>query len=782
MKALFRSLTLFVAGFVASLPVDVLSEPKVIKPRSRIEYLGVAAAEGGTPTATPTATPVSFTLTENTSAILRNVNIGLQSNQATESETNAAGSNPNGLPASIANWRCNWVDVEPTQGNRNWSCFTDALVKIRADLQTANLRLYETDPGSNVFAPCWVKTGAGLQGWSASHDDSGGAAGTAGCWPDWTDAETRAAYASTVQAMATAVADYPAAQRGITDHPYWGVYNEVNYSGTYFRATPTASAPTPAGGANQPLPTPNPTAVAALIPIQATAFPNVLNVGFPDHVNSTDQTVLAGSGLRGDGWGYRNAVPTQTPVPDGMGSIASNVQMGNLYARSFASDYSTMATPTPGGSTPTPYPTPAYPNLWQTKPIGLETWNNWGTWHSNRWPFKASFDWAVANHASFINNKGQFNPDASWATYLEDFVRSIGYRYYLASGSHEGTIDVSAGDGTLAVTTNWYNRGNAPSYDNFKLLFKLVGQSSGFTYQFQSTDTANWLPGGPHQVVSNVTVPDYLPDELYAIYVAIGDDWPELALANDASDTRWYSTGTTVDVTNSSPTSAPATDYAAQFTNAGSTSLTLADNASISVPSVDFAIAVRVKADTLGGYVIAAKGDVGATGQEWSLFTNGTNSNRFTFRVSTGTNRTVAATTFGIPSTGTWYCVYADFEASTTTLRIRVNQSTADVLDTTGTITDKSNTLVIGGDTVGRYWDGPIDDFYFWKGRRLSTTEQDEVCGADGSIVQLRDMKYETRRGLTVALEMEEDGANYRDDFQHWLFTENGSVTRVSAD
>lgn len=696
--------------------------------------------------------------TPDTTSLLYNPNVGLVSNNGA---TGSSRTNPNGYPIPIMEGRYYWRDLEGTRDSYNFSAVQTDAVNARADLQTLNVRLPYLgnvgDCGTTYSDPTWM-TDADLSGWTATHDECG----TTYNYMNFEDPDVRTEFVELITEAEAALSQYPAWRNGFLETGY-GAYGENNYSGTVCASTvggadsctPGSEIPQYTIGEISPW-------YDAFIGISTTIrkMNMVDNEDLFDYIYDT-YTGTAG-GTRADCWGWREAATANCPT--------TGPWMCGIYPRTFA-------VTTGSGQTA------SHADQDETGMIFLESCGSVSTWESS-YDYASSFQWALDNGASALNVKGFYDGGSGIDGVMTTTLRTLGYRYQL--DEVRNLPSVTAGN-NLSIEIDVTNNGVAPDYDGMVWMVKLVEQGGGTPdiYKYVTSETLGVAAGASITDTLSVPIPTWLDAGTYDIYVGagfdnIGADYPELRFAVSANPgDRWYQ-ATTVEVINASPDANVEDDYAGDFDNAGGDSLTLADNPSISIPSVDFAIAVRVKADTLNGYVIAAKGDVGATGQEWSLFTNGSNSQQFTFRVSTGTNRTVTATTFGVPSTGTWYCLYADFEAATTTLRISVNDGNLDSLDTTGSITDKANAFVLGGDTVGRNWDGQIDDFYFWKGRRLSDTEQSEVCKTNGDITHVSDMNYETRRGLIMAIDLAENGANYKDKFQHWSYTENGSVTRTS--
>lgn len=168
-------------------------------------------------------------------------------------------------------------------------------------------------------------------------------------------------------------------------------------------------------------------------------------------------------------------------------------------------------------------------------------------------------------------------------------------------------------------------------------------------------------------------------------------------------------------------------DAAAQFTSADKDYLTIADNATLSLGNIDFTIAGWVYLDSKGAtsQTIAMKGTANSNvGIEFRLHWI-TGTDRFQMGVSNGTTLTsVTATTFGAPSTSTWYFVVAYHDATADKIYIQINNGTADEAAHTVGSQDTSGNFHLGFNTgTSNYWSGRLDSIGFWK-RTLTTAEK----------------------------------------------------------
>lgn len=90
------------------------------------------------------------------------------------------------------------------------------------------------------------------------------------------------------------------------------------------------------------------------------------------------------------------------------------------------------------------------------------------------------------------------------------------------------------------------------------------------------------------------------------------------------------------------------------------------------------------------------------------------------------TRNNVNASTFGVPSTGTWYFIYAYHDASEKTIGISVNGGTIDTNTYTGTANTKTGNVSIGrmssAGSVTYALDGAVDEVAFFN--RTLTSEE----------------------------------------------------------
>jgi len=651
------------------------------------------------------------------------------------------------------NYRPVWRVLEATRGVFTLDVIKNKLYDARADLMTINLRLYDGEVGSCAIsqsAPAYMVTGTNMSGWTATHSEC---TGTAYYYPNLEDTDVILGYTELLDAVGSAFNNYAAFKKGTLDFGY-GQYDENTYSGTIC-ATTVGGADSCSVGSEIPQYTLG--EVTPWVDAMIAHKPDIRMLTFVDNESLYEYATETynQTGVRADCWGWREAATANCPT--------TGPWMCGIYPRTFA-------VTTGSGQTAN------NPDVDLTAPVTLESCSTVSSWDSSSYDFASSLSWALTNGVSVFNTKNQFDWSSGYDSSMTTTLRTMGYRYYLQDATNSSTV--TAGN-NLSVTTTWKNRGVAPSYDNYKIMFKLVGRSDGQIYKYKTSDIVNYAAGSTTATVSTVPIPTYVVAQTYDIYVAVGEDWPELRLAvslNPAN--RWYQ-ATTVAVTNSSPTAIPTTDYAGQFTFANGEYLDVADNAAVSLNGTSYTLVARAyMTDNSTAHTIVAKGNVTSASTEYSLFYSQTD-NRYKFRTTNGTTTyAVLADNYGIPPLNTWACLIASYDNSSKQMRLRVNNGTANTTTATGSVPDNSTALQIGNDTSGRYWAGRLDKIRGYK-RLLTTAEETAACTGNGLAVA--DMDYEQRRGLYFDFELDETSGNRAGTFQPHTATDVNTVTQASA-
>lgn len=197
-------------------------------------------------------------------------------------------------------------------------------------------------------------------------------------------------------------------------------------------------------------------------------------------------------------------------------------------------------------------------DVWKRAPVAWETCWDMRKWVSEGWSLRFIFSYALACHASHINNKSAPLPQGDDVRpELERFLRRLGYRLVLKELKHPAQAS-----GNLDVTMRWQNIGSAPCYKPYQVAYRLTN-ASGFSKTFVGNVAVNrWLPGsidlfteeffkepkdlppGPiYDVSETVKLPADLPTGKYTLSVAIVDDSsaPVVRLGiKGRADDGWY--------------------------------------------------------------------------------------------------------------------------------------------------------------------------------------------------------------------------------------------------
>ncbi len=200
-------------------------------------------------------------------------------------------------------------------------------------------------------------------------------------------------------------------------------------------------------------------------------------------------------------------------------------------------------------------------DTWQAAPVAWETCWDMRKWVDEGWSLRYIFNYALALHGSYINNKSAPLPAGADARdELKRFLRRLGYRLVLKELKHPKAVQRGE---QLTLAMKWQNSGSAPCYKPFHLAYRL-SDSSGTMHVLSSDVTVNhWLPGSielftpeflqqPGKLPAGeiVEVPDQvqLPSDLtpgsYTLSVAVVDPAttkPVIQLAIQGRDAGgWY--------------------------------------------------------------------------------------------------------------------------------------------------------------------------------------------------------------------------------------------------
>ncbi len=203
-------------------------------------------------------------------------------------------------------------------------------------------------------------------------------------------------------------------------------------------------------------------------------------------------------------------------------------------------------------------------DVWKTSPVAWETCWDMRKWVDEGWSLRFIFNYALACHASCINNKSApLPPGENVQPELERFLRRLGYRLVLK----ELTYPLQARPGgTLPLSMKWQNQGSAPCYRPYRVACRLAGTDGKKKVFVTKIAVDRWLPGSidlfseeffqepkdlpPGEVVSvseTISLPGDLPAGEYTLSVAVVDEktsLPAIRLGiQGRADDGWYPLG-----------------------------------------------------------------------------------------------------------------------------------------------------------------------------------------------------------------------------------------------
>lgn len=203
-------------------------------------------------------------------------------------------------------------------------------------------------------------------------------------------------------------------------------------------------------------------------------------------------------------------------------------------------------------------------DAWKTAPVAYETCWDMQRWVKENWSLRYIFNYALAYHASYLNNKSSPLPireDVRPET--ERFLRRLGYRLILKELVNPA--QVSTGE-PFSLSMKWQNMGAAPCYRPYRVAYRF-DDGQGHAKTIVSPIAVNrWLPGAVdtlsktfldnppdlppgeiYGVSDKVTLPKDLPAGTYTLSLAIVEGEPPIPVVRLAIQGRapdgWYPLG-----------------------------------------------------------------------------------------------------------------------------------------------------------------------------------------------------------------------------------------------
>jgi hypothetical protein len=185
-------------------------------------------------------------------------------------------------------------------------------------------------------------------------------------------------------------------------------------------------------------------------------------------------------------------------------------------------------------------------NVWNTAPVAWETCWDMRKWVGEGWSLRYIFNYALACHASYINNKSAPLPEGeNVRPEVERFLRRLGYRLVLKELQHPAQAKSGA---KLGLSMKWQNMGSAPCYKPYRLAYRLTNGSSYRMVFFSNITVNHWLPGS-----IDLFTPEFFkgPKDLPPGLVCTVSD--EIRLPADLSAGKYTLSVSVVDDVSSSP-------------------------------------------------------------------------------------------------------------------------------------------------------------------------------------------------------------------------------------
>lgn len=387
-----------------------------------------------------------------------------------------------GLPSSTAYFRFYWKAVEPEEGQINWALFDGLLARARKAGQKLAFRIMTAGTGRAYdFSPPWLRE-LGLPGFEYRRHG-----GPLHWVPDLDDPRVLSRHIRLIKALGHRYDGHP--DVALVDIGSVGLWGEWHMSGT---------------GVDMPKSQTRRKIIDAYIE-SFRKTPLVMLIGDLDGLR---YATSHGAGWRADCLG----------------------DMGGFSKRwSHMRDFYPQQIERAGIG-----------EVWKRAPVAFETCWTVQKWVDEGWSVRQIFDWALAQHASYINNKSSRLPPGT-RPLVENLLRVLGYRFVVRSVEHQAEVRRGR---SLEVRMVWENVGVAPCYADYRPAVALCDATGKRRVVSLGEPTVrDWLPG-KLTVVEQIEVPSKIEPGEYQLQVAVVDPSTNkpvirLAIAGRRPD-GWY--------------------------------------------------------------------------------------------------------------------------------------------------------------------------------------------------------------------------------------------------
>jgi hypothetical protein len=336
-----------------------------------------------------------------------------------------------GLPSGAAYARFYWRALEPAEKEINFGLLDDLLAHAHRAGQKLSFRAMCTGSREYMDSPQWLKD-KGCKGYDFHYE------GGKHWAPDFEDPIFQEAHFRLIAELGARYDNHPDVDH--LDLGSVGLWGEWHMSGT---------------GVEMPLPKTR----AAIIDAYFQAFPNTLKVMLIGDREAMKQATGRGAGWRADCLG------------DMGGFSPCWNHMRDAYPEQVKES--------------------GAEEVWKAAPVAWETCWDMRKWVKEGWDVRHIFDYALAYHGSYVNNKSAAIPEG-FRPEVERLLRKLGYRLVLRSLEHSEQAKPGAG---FDVKMGWENVGVAPPYGDYRLAFRLTDSAGKSVPLFSATSIRGWLPG-----------------------------------------------------------------------------------------------------------------------------------------------------------------------------------------------------------------------------------------------------------------------------------------------
>jgi hypothetical protein len=212
----------------------------------------------------------------------------------------------------------------------------------------------------------------------------------------------------------------------------------------------------------------------------------------------------------------------------------------------------------------------AYPQLitesgvnevWKKAPVAWESCWDMRRWVKENWPLRFIFNYALALHGSYLNNKSAPLPTGQDVRLeVERFLRRLGYRLVLRELTHPRRLPRGE---PLVLKMKWQNVGSAPCYRPYRVAYRLTGEIGYAKTLVGKVTVQNWMPGSIEvftpgffkepadlppgdivEVADSIVLPADLPPGVFRLAVGVVAEAAEEPILNLAIKGRtaegWY--------------------------------------------------------------------------------------------------------------------------------------------------------------------------------------------------------------------------------------------------